>query len=140
MSVKLRSQIQKIVIVHNDSDIDIVNNTGSVARDNLANERTFLSWLRTGITLMGVGTALVKFNAVIPGIIFNIMGLIFIICANYRYYEVLDALKKDKFVINAKGIMIITLATWMQIQNKHCQILYNQDNMINLKKSYQFDS
>ena len=39
-----------------------------------------------------------------------------------------------------QGIMIITLATWMQIQNKHCQILYNQDNMVNLKKSYQFAS
>ena len=89
--------------------MDIVENTGSVARDNLANERTFLSWLRTGITLMGVGTALVKFEAIIPGAIFNIMGLIFIISANYRYYEVLDALKKDKFVINSQGIMIITI-------------------------------
>ena len=33
-----------------------------------------------------------------------------------------------------QGIMIITLATWMQIQNKHCQILYNQDNTVNMKK------
>ena len=33
-----------------------------------------------------------------------------------------------------QGIMIITLATWMQIRDKHCQILYNQDNMVNLKK------
>lgn len=109
-------------------NIDIVDNTGSVARDNLANERTFLSWLRTGITLMGVGTALVKFNAIIPGIIFNIMGLIFIICANYRYYEVLDALKKDKFVINSKGIMIITIICVFLILLSFCIMIYSEFN------------
>ena len=33
-------------------------------RDQLANERTYLAWLITGITMMGVGTALVKFNGI----------------------------------------------------------------------------
>lgn len=109
-------------------NINIVDNTGSVARDNLANERTFLSWLRTGVTLMGVGTALVKFNAIIPGIIFNIMGLIFIISANYRYYEVLDALKKDKFVINSQGIMIITIICVFFILLSFCFMIYYEFN------------
>ena len=48
----------------------IIENTCSLARDHLANERTFLSWLRTSVTLMGVGVALVKFNALISGILF----------------------------------------------------------------------
>ena len=48
----------------------IIENTDSLAREHLANERTFLSWLRTGVTLMGVGVALVKFDAIISGFLF----------------------------------------------------------------------
>jgi len=35
-----------------------VENTGSTARDHLANERTFLSWCNTGMTFFGAGVAL----------------------------------------------------------------------------------
>ena len=35
----------------------IVNNTGSTARDHLANERTFLAWARTGTAFVGLGVA-----------------------------------------------------------------------------------
>ena len=47
--------------------VEIIENTGSIARDHLANERTYLAWLRTGVTLMGVGVALVKFDVIISG-------------------------------------------------------------------------
>jgi uncharacterized membrane protein YidH (DUF202 family) len=33
-------------------------NTGSVARDHLANERTFLAWMRTGVAVIGMGMVL----------------------------------------------------------------------------------
>ena len=35
-----------------------VENSGSTARDHLANERTFLAWARTGLGFLGAGTAL----------------------------------------------------------------------------------
>jgi uncharacterized membrane protein YidH (DUF202 family) len=35
-----------------------VENTGSTARDHLANERTFLAWCRTGLGFLGSGTGL----------------------------------------------------------------------------------
>ena len=35
-----------------------VPNSGSTARDHLANERTFLAWARTGLGFMGAGTGL----------------------------------------------------------------------------------
>ena len=38
-------------------------NTGSVARDHLANERTFLSWTRTGLGFVALGVALAKLDA-----------------------------------------------------------------------------
>ena len=35
-----------------------VRNTGSTARDHLANERTFLAYSRTGLAFMGAGVGL----------------------------------------------------------------------------------
>ena len=39
-------------------NLSTVQNTGSTARDHLANERTFLSWVRSGLGFVGLGTAL----------------------------------------------------------------------------------
>jgi uncharacterized membrane protein YidH (DUF202 family) len=38
------------------------NNTGSVARDHLASERTFLAWLRTGLGFVALGIAMERFS------------------------------------------------------------------------------
>ncbi|CAG8646963.1 10073_t:CDS:2, partial [Ambispora leptoticha] len=35
-----------------------LENKGSIARDHLANERTFLAWLRTSLSFSGIGIAL----------------------------------------------------------------------------------
>ncbi|KAF2111343.1 hypothetical protein BDV96DRAFT_614701 [Lophiotrema nucula] len=40
----------------------VYQNTGSVARDHLASERTFLSWLRTGLGFIALGIAIERFN------------------------------------------------------------------------------
>lgn len=37
-------------------------NTGSTARDHLASERTYLSWLRTGLGFIALGIAIERFN------------------------------------------------------------------------------
>ncbi|KAF2090460.1 hypothetical protein K490DRAFT_36350 [Saccharata proteae CBS 121410] len=39
----------------------IYKNTGSVARDHLANERTYLAWLRTGLGFIALGIAVERF-------------------------------------------------------------------------------
>lgn len=38
------------------------NNTGSVARDHLASERTFLAWMRTGLGFVALGIAVERFS------------------------------------------------------------------------------
>ncbi|KAJ7091900.1 hypothetical protein B0H15DRAFT_179727 [Mycena belliarum] len=38
------------------------SNTGSVARDHLASERTFLAWLRTGLGFVALGIAIERFS------------------------------------------------------------------------------
>ncbi|KAJ7873882.1 hypothetical protein B0H14DRAFT_124410 [Mycena olivaceomarginata] len=40
----------------------VYSNTGSVARDHLASERTFLAWLRTGLGFVALGTAIERFS------------------------------------------------------------------------------
>jgi putative membrane protein len=38
------------------------NNSDTKLREHLANERTFLAWIRTSIALMGLGFVIVKFG------------------------------------------------------------------------------
>ncbi|KAF8483108.1 hypothetical protein JB92DRAFT_2642571, partial [Gautieria morchelliformis] len=38
----------------------VLENTGSVARDHLANERTWLAYVRTSLSIAGTGVALVQ--------------------------------------------------------------------------------
>lgn len=40
----------------------LLRNTGSVARDHLASERTFLAWLRTGLGFVALGIAVERFS------------------------------------------------------------------------------
>jgi putative membrane protein len=42
---------------------DIVENRDSTARDHLANERTFLAWVRTALGLIGLGVLLERLVA-----------------------------------------------------------------------------
>lgn len=40
----------------------LLKNTGSVARDHLASERTLLSWLRTGLGFVALGIGVERFS------------------------------------------------------------------------------
>lgn len=40
----------------------LFENTGSVARDHLASERTFLAWMRTGLGFIALGVAIERFS------------------------------------------------------------------------------
>ena len=42
---------------------DLVENRESTARDHLANERTFLAWVRTALGLVGLGVLLERLGA-----------------------------------------------------------------------------
>jgi uncharacterized membrane protein YidH (DUF202 family) len=40
----------------------VYKNTGSVARDHLASERTFLAWMRSGLGFVALGIAIERFS------------------------------------------------------------------------------
>ena len=48
--------------------------TGAGASDHLANERTFLAWIRTSIALMGFGFVVVKFSLFVKQLSFAVTG------------------------------------------------------------------
>ena len=85
-----------------------VMNTGSVARDNLANERTFLAWLRTGLSSIGLGIALAKFtegtSSLIGGAMFIFVGMLLLYYTGWRYFVVEAALADGRFAVNQGGV------------------------------------
>lgn len=111
-----------------------VPNTGSVARDILAAERTFLAWARTGLGFVGAGSALaaayhrnedhsrsdntkMDFSTsvarqVLPASALLIANGAFLLAfATRRYAAVLSALKRDMFPIDARGTLMAIVFT-----------------------------
>ncbi len=52
-----------------DEDVQELKQTAN-ASDHLANERTFLAWIRTSIALMGFGFVVVKFSLFVKQVSF----------------------------------------------------------------------
>merc|ERR1712129_322466 len=113
-----------------------IPNTGSVARDHMANERTFLAWVRTSLALCGAGIALEalefqttsEYQQITPKEEDDILTLIplflnskkkhiaalscvtlggfFMTYATFRYIQVLRLLHSGQFKPNIYGILL----------------------------------
>ncbi len=57
-------QVLNFNSIHDSMNIENSQNKNSIdrSREHLANERTFLAWIRTSIALMGFGFVIVKFT------------------------------------------------------------------------------
>merc|ERR1711862_115826 len=105
-----------------------VDAMGSLARDHLANERTFLAWARTSLVFVGSGVGLHQFyqyavphgstgdpeatkndqehmyqlrtNVVAASSSLVCVGFGILSFANLRYFAVLNALNRGKFIPN----------------------------------------
>eukprot|EP01136_Pigoraptor_vietnamica_P028147 Opistho-1_new@85356 len=71
VGARIRRRFSSVV----DSIQPVIPSTGNIARDHLANERTFLAWLRTCLSLVGGGAALVKLDLAWIGNSFVVLGL-----------------------------------------------------------------
>lgn len=114
------------MVRRNEHDVE---NRGSTARDHLANERTFLAWLRTGLGVVGLGLLLEKMvNAGAPALLDKVMaaallaaGVFLILYGMVRYLRVQASLRAGRFVIARLGplwigclatALILALALW----------------------------
>jgi uncharacterized membrane protein YidH (DUF202 family) len=100
-------------------------NTGSVARDLLASERTFLAWARSGLGFIALGVALEKveaFAAISPtllhlsdsrtkvaaGILVG-SGSLCVAHGTQRYFSTLRLLQEGKFRPNTGGVTLMAV-------------------------------
>ncbi|MGX9135042.1 YidH family protein [Rummeliibacillus sp. JY-2-4R] len=94
-------------------------------QQHLANERTFLAWLRTGIAIMGIGFLITNLHFTMKlnlsptrDILANIIGLssvglgiLTIIMATYDYLKKINTINQQTF--RAPKTIIVTLSTFV---------------------------
>jgi putative membrane protein len=92
-------------------------------RDHLANERTYLSWMRSGIALMGFGVLIVRMRILHPpmapqspgngwklGLAFSIVGLLAVLLSTQHYFTVRDDIEEDTYEPPDRWVIISSLA------------------------------
>lgn len=105
-----------------------LKNSGSVARDHLASERTFLAYIRTSLALSSAGVALVQLlglsqtsSHVVNERVFPIhkithpldaalvlLGIIVLVFGMVRYFTIQAALSKGMFPVTRSAIVAVT--------------------------------
>ncbi len=81
----------------------------SRVRDHLANERTYLAWMRTAVALMGFGVVILRLRYLIPpqvprtgqgwklGLMFAVIGLLTVLLSTLHYFSVCNAIDEDNY-------------------------------------------
>jgi putative membrane protein len=89
----------------------VLDNTGSTARDQLANERTYLAWTRTSLSLIGAGLALLKWDGTKLGYLVAATGILLLVTSTRRYFRVMHLLQQGRFEPNVSGIIFVMTVT-----------------------------
>lgn len=94
----------------------------SRVRDHLANERTYLAWMRTAITLMGFGVVIVRLRAFHPpllptpgngwklGLLFSVVGLLTVLISTKHYFAVRHDIDYDTYEPTDRWVLLFSLA------------------------------
>ena len=89
----------------------VLPNKGSTARDHLANERTYLAWMRTSLSLLGASLGLLKWDAVsnAAAYLVAVLGAVCLISSTERYFGTMRRLERGEFAPNVRGILIVVV-------------------------------
>lgn len=91
-------------------------------RDHLANERTYLAWMRTAIALMGFGVVIVRFRYLLLGeaagsthgwqlgLVFAGIGLLTVLLSTLHYFAVRRAIEADAYEPVGRWVILFSLA------------------------------
>ncbi len=94
----------------------------SRVRDHLANERTYLAWMRTAIALLGFGVVIVRLrvfqtamtstpgNGWKLGLVFSLMGLVTVLLSTGHYFSVRRDIEDDSYEPASRWIILFSLA------------------------------
>lgn len=89
------------------------DNVGSLARDHLANERTFLAWVRTSLAVIGLGVLLGKLiqteglSAEIIGLAMVAFGAAMLAYSVVRFERVASLLNVQQFAAARWGPLLL---------------------------------
>lgn len=91
-------------------------------RDHLANERTYLAWMRTAISLMGFGVVIVRLRYLLPaaiqghthgwmlGLLFALFGLVTVVLSTAQYHTIRRAIDSESYEPNSRWILLFSVA------------------------------
>lgn len=94
----------------------------SRVREHLANERTYLAWIRTAISMMGFGVVIVRLRAFHPpllpqpgtgwklGLLFSLVGLLTVLLSTQHYFAVRHDIEEDTYEPPDRWIVLFSLA------------------------------
>lgn len=92
------------------------DNVGSTARDHLANERTYLAWLRTGFGIAALGLGVAKllgvpgdWKPIVAGVLFVILGVVMLLYGTMRYFRIVRSLDEGMMHVGRGGPIIFGL-------------------------------
>jgi putative membrane protein len=91
------------------SNPNLVHVANVSARDHLANERTYLAWMRTSLALIGASIGLLKWDAVHEGegYLVGLVGVAALLTSTYRYFYVMRRLRDNQYEPNVIPILIM---------------------------------
>jgi len=91
------------------------------ARDHLANERTYLAWIRTAVAFLGIGIVVVRLRYIFPtqmpvhnhgwklGLVFGISGLLLVLLATAHYFHVQKAIETESYQPEKRWIIVCSM-------------------------------
>lgn len=103
-------------------------------RDHLANERTYLAWMRSGIALLGFGVLIVRIRLLTPplapqppgngwklGVAFTLVGLLMVGLSSWHYFGVRDDIENDTYNPPDRWVILSSLVL---LALGSCVVLY----------------
>ncbi len=101
----------------------------SRVRDHLANERTYLAWMRSAmpkageaIALMGFGVVIVRIRHFFPpqahspgnswklGLLFSLVGLVTVLLSTQHYFSIRHSIDEDTYEPSSRWVLLFSLA------------------------------
>lgn len=94
----------------------------SRVRDHLANERTYLAWMRSAIALMGFGVVIVRLRYVrIPelphvgmgwklGLLFSMVGLMTVLLSTLYYFIIRRDIDDDTYEPSTRRVIFFSIS------------------------------
>jgi putative membrane protein len=91
-------------------------------REHLANERTYLAWMRSAIALMGFGVVIVRIQVFRPpllpnpgnswklGLLFSLIGLVTVLLSTQHYFAICYDIDEDTYKPADRWVILLSLA------------------------------